>query len=131
VLCRTEDGPLPLITGYETQDPAEHTFWLRMILGSELATQTYYYEPMPSRVPIASTALLVGLLLASAPALAQEEPFFQRFDEVLSQPGWWGRCRHRPLQEPGTQLFFGEARKATHQPVDGETSYNWDRSPRP
>ncbi len=40
----------------------------------------------------------------------------------------WGRGRRIAivhLQEPATQLFFGEARKGAGQPVDGETSYNW------
>lgn len=80
---------------------------------------------MLRRVLIACTALLV-CFLASRPAFAQGEAFSQRFDAVLSQHrvvGGGVAIVH--MQEPGTQLFFGEARKATHQPVDGETSYNW------
>ncbi len=81
---------------------------------------------MSSRVPIACTALLVGFLLASVPAFAQGEAFSQRFDAVLSQHGVvGGGVAIVHIQEPATQLFFGEARKDTHQPVDGETSYNW------
>ena len=80
---------------------------------------------MSSRVLIACTALLVGFL-ASAPAFAQGETFSQRFDAVLSQHGVvGGGVAIVHIQEPETQLFFGEARRATHQPVDGETSYNW------
>jgi len=81
---------------------------------------------MSSRVPIACTALLVGFLLTSAPAFAQGEAFSQRFDAVLSQHGIvGGGVAIVHIQEPATQLFFGEARKDTHQSVDGETSYNW------
>jgi len=81
---------------------------------------------MSSRVPIACTALLVGFLLTSAPAFAQGEAFSQRFDAVLSQHGIvGGGVAIVQIQEPATQLFFGEARKDTHQSVDGETSYNW------
>ena len=81
---------------------------------------------MSSHVPIACTALLVVFFLASAPAFAQGEAFSQRFGAVLSQHGVvGGGVAIVHIQEPGTQLFFGEARKATHQPVDGETSYNW------
>lgn len=81
---------------------------------------------MSSRVPIACTALLVGFLLASAPAFAQGEAFSKRFDAVLSQHGVvGGGVAIVHIREPATQLFFGEARKATHQAVDGETSYNW------
>src|SRR5215469_210531 len=96
-----------------------------MILGSELATQTCYHEPMSSRAPLACTMLLVGFL-ASAPAFAQGEAFSQRFDAVLSQHGVvGGAVAIVHIQEPGTQLFFGKARTATHKPVDGKTSYNW------
>jgi CubicO group peptidase (beta-lactamase class C family) len=80
---------------------------------------------MPSRI-IVFTVLLFGLLLISAPAFAQGEAFSQRFDAVLSQHGVvGGGVAIVHIQEPPTQLFFGEARKDTHQPVDGETSYNW------
>ncbi len=78
---------------------------------------------MSSRVPIVCAALLGGLLLASASSF---EPFSQRFNTVLSQHGVVGggfAIVH--LQEAATQLFFGEARKGTHQAVDGATSYNW------
>src|SRR5215469_18264536 len=81
---------------------------------------------MSSRVPLVCTALLIDFLLASAPAFAQQEAFSQRFDTVLSQHGVVGGgigIVHVP--EPTTQLFFGEARKDTHQRVDGKTSYNW------
>jgi CubicO group peptidase (beta-lactamase class C family) len=81
---------------------------------------------MSSRVPFVCTALLIDFLLASAPAFAQREAFSQRFDAVLSQHGVVGggvAIVHVP--DPATQLFFGEARKGTHQRVDGETSYNW------
>jgi hypothetical protein len=64
---------------------------------------------MSSRVPIVCTALLVGFLLASKAAFAQEEAFSQRFDSVLSQHGIVGggvAIVHVP--EPTTQLFFGE-----------------------
>jgi CubicO group peptidase (beta-lactamase class C family) len=81
---------------------------------------------MSSRVPIACTAVLVGFLLPSARAFAQGEAFSQRFDAVLSQHGVvGGGVAIVHIQEPATQLFFGEARKDTHQPVDGETAYNW------
>src|SRR5215471_9130321 len=80
---------------------------------------------MSSRVPIACTALLVAFL-SSAPAFAQGDAFSQRFDAVLSQHGVvGGGVAIVHIQEPAAQLSFGEARKATHQPVDGETSYNW------
>ena len=81
---------------------------------------------MSSRVPIACTALLVGFLLASVPAFAQEDAFAQRFDAVLSQHGVvGGGIAIVHMQEPATLQFFGKARKETDLPVDGETSYNW------
>jgi CubicO group peptidase (beta-lactamase class C family) len=81
---------------------------------------------MSSYVSIACAALLAGFQLASASAFAQEKAFSQRFNAVLSQHGVvGGGIAIVHLQEPATQLFFGEARKGTRQPVDGETSYNW------
>ena len=81
---------------------------------------------MSSYVSIACAALLAGFQLASAPAFAQEKAFPQRFSAVLSQHGVvGGGIAIVHVQEPATQLFFGEARKGMHQPVDGETSYNW------
>jgi CubicO group peptidase (beta-lactamase class C family) len=78
---------------------------------------------MSSRVPIVCAALLGSFLLASASSF---EPFSQRFNAVLSQHGVVGggfAIVH--AQDPATQLFFGEARKGTHQAVDGATAYNW------
>jgi CubicO group peptidase (beta-lactamase class C family) len=81
---------------------------------------------MSSYVSIACATLLTGFQLASAPASAPEKAFPQRFNAVLSQHGVvGGGIAIVHVQEPVTQLFFGEARKDTHQPVDGETSYNW------
>ena len=81
---------------------------------------------MPSRIPIAFTALLVCFHLASSPAFAQGEAFSQRFDAVLSQHGVvGGGVAIVHMQQPATQLFFGEARTTTHQRVDAQTSYNW------
>jgi len=78
---------------------------------------------MSSRVPIVCAVLLAPLLLASASSF---EPFAQRFQAVLSQHGVvGGGLAIVHLQEAATQLFFGEARKGTHQAVDGATSYNW------
>jgi CubicO group peptidase (beta-lactamase class C family) len=81
---------------------------------------------MSSYVSIACAALLTGFQLASAPGFAQEQAFPQRFNAVLSQHGVvGGGIAMVHAQEPATLLFFGEARKGTHQPIDGETSYNW------
>jgi CubicO group peptidase (beta-lactamase class C family) len=78
---------------------------------------------MSSRVPIVCAALLAGFLSVSASSF---EPFSQRFNAVLSQHGVVGggfAIVH--LQDAATQLYFGEARKSTHQAVDAATSYNW------
>jgi CubicO group peptidase (beta-lactamase class C family) len=80
---------------------------------------------MSNRVPIAYV-LLVGFLLASVPAFTEGDTFPERFHAVFSQHkivGGGVAIVH--IHEPATQLFFGEARKDIHQPVDGETSYNW------
>jgi CubicO group peptidase (beta-lactamase class C family) len=66
------------------------------------------------------------LVLASTSGFAQGDEFSQRFNAVLSQHGVvGGGVAIVHLQEPARNLFFGEARKGTHQPVDSETSYNW------
>jgi CubicO group peptidase (beta-lactamase class C family) len=81
---------------------------------------------MLHRISIVCAALLAGLVLASRTGFAQTDAFSPRFNAVLSQHGVVGggvAIVHSP--EPARVLFFGEARKATHQPVDSETSYNW------
>ena len=73
-------------------------------------------------------SILCALLLAGLPpsGFAQGDGFSQRFNAVLSQHGVvGGGVAIVHSQEPGRTLFFGEARKATHQTVDSETSYNW------
>ena len=78
------------------------------------------------RIAIVCTSLLAGLVLAPPSGFAQGDAFPQRFNSVLSQNGVVGggvAIVHSP--DPAKNLFFGEARKATHQPVDSETSYNW------
>ena len=90
---------------------------------------------MSRHVPVVCAALLVSSLLTSAPAFAQapqKDALSKRFDAVLTQHGIVGggiaivRTQQPGTnQEPATQLFFGEARKSTHQPIDSATSYNW------
>ena len=81
---------------------------------------------MSSRISIVCAALLGGLVLGSGSGFAQGDAFSQRFNAVLSQHGVvGGGVAIVHSQEPARNLFFGEARKATHQPVDGETTYNW------
>src|SRR6202034_1187729 len=81
---------------------------------------------MSNRFSIACGALLAGSLITAAPARAQADAFAQRFDAVLSQHGVvGGGIAIVHMQEPATQVFFGKARKDSHQPVDGETTYNW------
>ena len=81
---------------------------------------------MSSRISIVCAALLAGLVLGSGSSFAQGDAFSQRFNAVLSQHGVvGGSVAIVHSQEPASNLFFGEARKATHQPVDSETSYNW------
>jgi CubicO group peptidase (beta-lactamase class C family) len=78
------------------------------------------------RISIVCATLLASLVLASASGSAQGDAFSQRFKAVLSQHGVvGGGVAIVHLQDPTRSLFFGEARKATHQPVDSETSYNW------
>jgi CubicO group peptidase (beta-lactamase class C family) len=86
---------------------------------------------MPSRNFVACVALMAVSLLSSASAYdvsapAQEEIFAQRFRAILSHHGIvGGGIGIVHAQAPATELFFGEARKSTHQTVDSETSYNW------
>jgi CubicO group peptidase (beta-lactamase class C family) len=84
---------------------------------------------MSSRLPVFLVAPMAAFLLASAPAFeapAPAEIFAQRFEAVLSQHGVvGGGVAIVQGQGPATKLFFGEARKGTHQMVDGETSWNW------
>jgi CubicO group peptidase (beta-lactamase class C family) len=81
---------------------------------------------MSNRLPIAWAALLAGSLIAAAPACAQRDAFAQRFDAVLSQHGVvGGGIAVVHMQESPRLIFFGEARKGSERPVDGETSYNW------
>ena len=90
---------------------------------------------MSRHVPVVCAALLVSSLLTSAPAfaqLAQRDALSRRFDAVLKQHGVVGggiAIVHTQdpgaKQQPTTQLFFGEASKTSHQPIDAETSYNW------
>jgi len=75
------------------------------------------------RISIVCATLLASLVLASASGSAQGDAFSQRFKAVLSQHGVvGGGVAIVHLQDPTRSLFFGEARKATRQPVDSETS---------
>jgi CubicO group peptidase (beta-lactamase class C family) len=81
---------------------------------------------MSRRISIVCAALLAGLVLGSGFGFAQGDAFSQRFNAVLSQHGVvGGAVAIVHSQEPARNLFFGEARKATHHPVDSETTYNW------
>ena len=81
---------------------------------------------MSSRISIVCAALLACLVLGSGSGFAQGDAFSQRFNAVLSQHGVvGGSVSIVHSQEPARNLFFGEARKATYQPVDSETTYNW------
>jgi len=78
------------------------------------------------RMSIVCTALLACQVLVPPSGFAQGDSFSQRFNEVLSQHGVvGGGVAIVHSEEPARNLFFGEARKATHRPVDSETSYNW------
>jgi CubicO group peptidase (beta-lactamase class C family) len=78
------------------------------------------------RMSIVCTALLACQVLVPPSGFAQGDAFSQRFNEVLSQHGVvGGGVAIVHSEEPARNLFFGEARKATHRPVDSETSYNW------
>src|ERR1700677_1615930 len=78
------------------------------------------------RMSIVCTALLACQVLVPPSGVAQGDAFSQRFNEVLSQHGVvGGGVAIVHSEEPARNLFFGEARKATHRPVDSETSYNW------
>ena len=78
------------------------------------------------RMSIVCTALLACQVLVPPSGSAQGDAFSQRFNEVLSQHGVvGGGVAIVHSEEPARNLFFGEARKATHRPVDSETSYNW------
>jgi CubicO group peptidase (beta-lactamase class C family) len=78
------------------------------------------------RMSIVCTALLACQMLVPPSGFAQGDAFSQRFNEVLSQHGVvGGGVAIVHSEEPARNLFFGEARKATHRPVDSETSYNW------
>ena len=87
---------------------------------------------MSTRGRVVDAVLVVSFLLActslvqSAAAPPLNDVFTQRFHAVLTQHGVVGGSFAIVRgQEPATYLFFGEARKSSHQPVDGETSYNW------
>jgi CubicO group peptidase (beta-lactamase class C family) len=85
---------------------------------------------MLSRISVVCAALLAASVLArpgfAQAGFGQGDRFPQQFNAVLSQHGVvGGGVAIVHLQEPAKSLFFGEARKATHQPVDSETSYNW------
>src|SRR5277367_4466435 len=96
------------------------------ILRQDTTTRRIMMSLMFHRVSIACAALLAGLVLGSGSGFAQGDAFSQRFNAVLSQHGVvGGAVAIVHSQEPARNLFFGEARKAAHQPVDSETSYNW------
>jgi CubicO group peptidase (beta-lactamase class C family) len=84
---------------------------------------------MSRRLPIALAALLAAFLLTSTPDFGQAKEgdiLSQRFNAVLAQHGVdGGGIAILRMQESATQLFFGEARQTTHQPIDAETSWNW------
>jgi CubicO group peptidase (beta-lactamase class C family) len=69
-----------------------------------------------------------------AAAVAQSAPaphsaidaFHARFEAELTRHGVvGGGVALVRAGQPAQEMYFGEARRETHQPVDGETSYNW------
>lgn len=83
---------------------------------------------MGAMVPrlLALPLLLLGFLLPGQPAAGQTDGFPAHFRQVLTRHGIVGggmALVHG--EQPATEFFFGEARQATHQPVDADTAYNW------
>jgi CubicO group peptidase (beta-lactamase class C family) len=81
-------------------------------------------------MPALARALLVASaflpLLAASAQTAPLEAFHQRFNSVLTQHGIvGGSVAIVPSGHPAVEFSFGEANRATHQPIDADTSYNW------
>jgi CubicO group peptidase (beta-lactamase class C family) len=75
-------------------------------------------------LPIA--LLLASSLAAQSPATPQLDAFHTRFDGEMHRHGIVGGAFafvHGPA--PATEFFLGEARAATHRPIDAHTAYNW------
>jgi len=70
-------------------------------------------------------ALFCLSLLASA-ASAQTNSLCPTFNQVLTQHGIiGGAIAVVHASAPPQTCFYGDARQATHQPIDAATSYNW------
>jgi len=81
-------------------------------------------------MPALARALLVASaflpLLAASAQTAPLDAFHQRFNSVLTQHGIvGGSVAIVPSGHPAVEFSFGEANRATHQPIDADTSYNW------
>ena len=82
------------------------------------------------RVIACGVLFLVGTLVASAQGTAAPrsaiDVFHQRFKAELAAHGVVGGGFALVQGDRPTETFFlGEARRETHQPVDGATAYNW------
>ena len=87
---------------------------------------TYYDEPhVPPLLIVCAFWLLLWLL---QPLSSRKGASFRGDGSMrsCSSMGWWAEgVAIVRSGEPAKSLFFGEARKGTHQPVNSETSYNW------
>ena len=79
------------------------------------------------RLPVARAFILAaGALCVTGTAQAQIEAFHSRFDAVLTHHGVvGGGFAFVHANQPATQFSFGESIRASHQPVDAGTAYNW------
>jgi CubicO group peptidase (beta-lactamase class C family) len=64
--------------------------------------------------------------VAAQQAATQVDALRTHFTAVLAQHGLvGGGIAIVHAQEPPTQIWFGEARRDVHRPIDADTSYNW------
>src|ERR1700743_1492811 len=75
------------------------------------------------------SARLMPVVLLLASSLAAQSPiedFHSRFDAEFHRRGIvGGSFALIHASSPATEFFFGEARTATHRPIDAHTAYNW------
>ena len=71
-------------------------------------------------------AVLFCLSLLASPASAQTNSLCPTFNQVLAHHGIiGGAIAVIHDSAPPQTCFYGDARQATHQPIDAATSYNW------
>ncbi len=81
---------------------------------------------MPALARVLFVVPVLASLLSASAQTAPLDAFHQRFNAVLTQHGIvGGGVALVPAGRPAVEFSFGEANRATHQPVDENTAYNW------